>query len=50
MKRKVLKAIAKGFIWLDNERNERIAVSTMAGITAMLVVDIALLAIGYTIK
>lgn len=50
MKRKVLKAIAKGLIWMDNERNERIAVNTLAVITAMLVLDIALLAIGYTIK
>lgn len=50
MKRKVLKAIAKGLIWMDNERNEKIAVNTLAGITAVLIVDIALLVIGYTIK
>lgn len=40
MKRKVLKAIAKGLIWMDNERNERITVNTLEGITAMIIVDI----------
>ena len=50
MKRKALKAFAKGLIWLENEKNEKIAVNTLSGITAMLIVDIALLVIGYMIK
>lgn len=50
MKRKALKALAKGLVWLENEKNEKIAVNVLAGITAMLIVDIALLVIGYTIK
>lgn len=50
MKRKALKAFSKCLVWLENERNERIAVNTLGVIMAMLVVDIALLAIGCTIK